>query len=272
MVSVVSVQEVMDIMEAFAPKHLAEDWDNPGLLVGSPAQRTERIVCCLDVSDGVVQQAIDMDAHLVVAHHPLIFKAMKNVRTDLPLGARIAKLLKHDIAVIAAHTNLDIAEGGVNDVLAKAIGVGKLSSFVIEQQDEDGRPASLGRIGALPAPMTIADFAAQVREALPTAHVRYVDAGPRPVRKVALCSGSGAEFIGRAAALGADAYVTGDVRYHDAQHAAELGLHVIDAGHFGTEFPVVASLRQRLADALAERKRTVEVIADTQSEDFFHVI
>ena len=72
--------------------------------------------------------------------------------------------------------------------------------------------------------------------------------------------------------MGADAYVTGDVRYHDAQHAAELGLHVIDAGHFGTEFPVVASLRQRLADALAERKRTVEVIADTQSEDFFHVI
>ena len=113
---------------------------------------------------------------------------------------------------------------------------------------------------------------AGLQASLPTAHVRYVDAGPRPVRKVALCSGSGAEFIGRAAALGADAYVTGDVRYHDAQHAAELGLHVIDAGHFGTEFPVVASLRQRLADALAERKRTVEVIADTQSEDFFHVI
>ena len=89
----VSVQEAMDIMEGFAPKHLAEDWDNPGLLVGSPAQRTERIVCCLDVSDGVVQQAIEADAHLIVAHHPLIFKAMKNVRTDLPLGARIAKLL-----------------------------------------------------------------------------------------------------------------------------------------------------------------------------------
>ena len=268
----VSVQEVMDIMEGFAPKHLAEDWDNPGLLVGSPAQKTERIIVCLDVSDDVVQQAIEADAHLIVSHHPLIFRAMRNVRTDLPLGRRIAELLKHDIAVLAAHTNLDIAEGGVNDVLAAAIGVGKLSSFVIEQQDADGHAYSLGRLGTLATPMTIADFAAQVREALPTAHVRYVDAGLRPVRKVALCSGSGAEFISRAAMLGADAYVTGDVRYHDAQHAAELGLHVIDAGHFGTEFPVVESLRQRLADALAERKKHVEVFADTQSEDFFHVI
>ena len=272
MVSVVSVQEVMDIMEGFAPKHLAEDWDNPGLLVGSPAQRTERIVCCLDVSDGVVQQAIEADAHLIVAHHPLIFKAMKNVRTDLPLGARIAKLLKHDIAVLAAHTNLDIAEGGVNDVLAEAIGVRKLSSFVIEQQDADGHAASLGRIGSLPAPMTIADFAAQVREALPTAHVRYVDAGPRPVRKVALCSGSGAEFIGRAAALGADAYLTGDVRYHDAQHAAELGLHLIDAGHFGTEFPVVAALAARLRTLFDERSWRVEVVEDTAARDFFQVL
>ena len=177
-------------------------------------------------------------------------------------------LLQHDIAVAAAHTNLDIARGGVNDVLAEAIGLSKLSSFVITQQGEGGETESLGRIGSLPQPMAIRDFAKQVREALPTEHVRFVDAGDRPVRKVALCSGAGAEFVDRAAMMGADAYVTGDVRYHDAQRAAELGMHVIDAGHFGTEFPVVATLVSRLREVL-RGEGEVEVIADRESKDFF---
>jgi len=268
----VSVQEVMDIMEELAPRAYAEAWDNPGLLVGSPAQETARIVVCLDVSDAVVQFAVENDAHLIVSHHPMIFHAMKQIHTDTPLGGRIAELLKYDIAVFAAHTNLDIAEGGVNDVLAKAVGLEKLTHFVVEGQDESGESYSLGRVGELAEPMTIATFAAQVRDALPTAHVRYVSAGARPVQRVALCSGSGAEYIARAAAMGADAYLTGDVRYHDAQHAVELGLHVIDAGHFGTEFPVVAVLKKKLETALAARGLAADVLDDTQSEDFFHVV
>jgi putative NIF3 family GTP cyclohydrolase 1 type 2 len=105
---------------------------------------------------------------------------------------------------------------------------------------------------------------------LPTEHVRLVNAGPRPVRKVALCSGSGAEFIQKAAFMGADAYVTGDVKYHEAQTAVEMGMHVIDAGHFATEFPVVEVLRERLAAELAEYN--MEVIADTESGDFFTIV
>lgn len=268
----VSVQEIMDIMEELAPRSYAEDWDNPGLLVGSPAQETVRIAVCLDVSDAVVQMAIEHDAHLIISHHPMIFRAMKSFRTDTPLGSRIAELVKHDIAVFAAHTNLDIAQGGVNDVLAETIGLEGLAHFVVQGQDEAGGTYSLGRVGELQEAMTIAAFAAQVREALKASHVRYVSAGARPVQRVALCPGSGAEFIEQAARLGADAYLTGDVRYHDAQHAVELGLHVVDAGHFGTEFPVVERLRARLAEALAERGLTADVIADKQSEDFFHVI
>ena len=120
--------------------------------------------------------------------------------------------------------------------------------------------------------MTVHDFAQQVRKALPTEHVRLVDAGARPVRKVALCSGSGAEFIHKAAFMGADVYVTGDVKYHEAQQAVELGMHVIDAGHFGTEFPVVAVLRERLSQELAEAKGQVDVIADEASHDFFEIV
>ena len=266
----VKCQVVMDALERIAPKRLAEEWDNPGLLVGAFNQDVHRILVCLDVSDGVVKQAVREGADMIVAHHPLIFKGIKKIRTDLPLGARLRQLLKHDIAVAAAHTNLDIAVGGVNDVLATKIGLGKLSTFVITSQDADGTVESLGRIGSLPAPMAVEDFAVQVRESLSAEHVRLVNAGARPVRKVALCSGSGAEFIQKAAFMGADAYVTGDVKYHEAQTAMELGLHVIDAGHFATEFPVVEVLRQRLADELAEYN--MEVIADTESRDFFTVI
>lgn len=268
----VKCQVVMDALENIAPKRFAEDWDNPGLLVGALNQDIHKILVCLDVSDEVVEQAVASGADMIIAHHPLIFRGIKKLRTDLPLGRRIQMLLKHDIAVAAAHTNLDIAEGGVNDVLAGKIGLSKLSSFVIESQDVDGSVLSMGRMGTLPAPMTVQDFARQIRDALPTDHVRLVDAGERPVRKVAICSGSGAEFIQKAAFMGADVYVTGDVKYHEAQQAAELGMHVIDAGHFGTEYPVVEVLKTRLAEELAEAKGTVEVVADQSARDFFTVI
>ncbi len=261
----VTCQNVMEVMERIAPKRLAEDWDNPGLLVGSPAQKVTRILVCLDVSDAVLERAKTEGAELIVSHHPLIFRGLKKLRTDTPLGARLQSLLKDDIAVLAAHTNLDSAKGGVNDVLAKAIGLTKIEGFL---PAEDGELAGLGRVGRLEAPEPIEAFAERVKAALPVAHIRLVKAGERPVQKVALCSGSGAEFIERAAFLGADAYVTGDVKYHDAQHATELGLHVIDGGHFGTEFPVVRALTGRLRQELPG----IEVLEDTASQDFFTVL
>lgn len=265
-------QVVMDALEHIAPKHLAEDWDNPGLLVGSPNQEIRKIMVCLDVSDAVVERAIGEGADMIVAHHPLIFRGIKKIRTDLPLGHRLQQLLKHNIAVAAVHTNLDIAEGGVNDVLAQAIGLSRLSAFVITNQDAQGTVASMGRIGSLSVPMSLQEFAVQVRDALPAEHIRVVDAGKRPVRKVALCSGSGAEFIGKAAFMGADVYVTGDVKYHEAQQAVELGMHVIDAGHFGTEFPVVKVLAGRLYAELAGAKGAVEIVADSSSKDLFQMV
>lgn len=266
----VKCRAVMEALERIAPSHLAEDWDNPGLLVGSPECEIRRILVSLDVSDAVVQQAVYEGADMIVAHHPLIFKPIKTIRTDEPLGRRLQLLLQRNVAVAAAHTNLDIARGGVNDVLAAAIGLSEISNFVTARQNELGGAESLGRIGLLPQPMTIRAFAAQVRDALPVEYVRLVHAGERPVRKVALCSGSGAEFISRAAAAGADVYVTGDVRYHDAQHAAELGMHVIDAGHFGTEYPAVAALTERLRGEFPPGQ--VEWISDCAAKDFFSLV
>ena len=135
-----------------------------------------------------------------------------------------------------------------------------------------GRAESLGRVGYLPAPLSAEAFAAEVKENLGAGYVRLVQAGERTVKKVAICSGSGAEFIDKAAILGCDAYVTGDVRYHDAQRAAALGIHVIDAGHFATEQIVVPVLARYLSEALAKARGGVEVVADDQARDFFTLI
>lgn len=266
-----SCQVVMNALERIAPRHLAEDWDNTGLLVGSYAQKVECILVALDVDDTVVAEAIERSADMIVAHHPAIFRGMKQLRTDLPLGRRLAALLTHGVAVAAAHTNLDITRGGVNDVLAERLGLEKLSSFITTEQ-ADGSAESLGRIGTLPAPVAIDDFAHSVCKQLLVSHVRLVRAVDRPVRRVAVCGGAGAEFIDTAVRRGADVYVTGDVKYHEAQRAAEQGMHLIDAGHFGTERPVLPVLADLLRAELAAEHGTVEILVTEKQRDVFDVI
>ena len=263
----IKCRDVMDVMERIAPKKLAEDWDNPGLLVGSPDDEVRRILVCLDVREETAKRAQDENFQMIVAHHPVIFRGLKKLRTDLPDGRLLGALLRSGVAVFAAHTNLDCAEGGVNDVLAARIGLDPATLAPLG--NAESLSESLGRVGKLPAPMDAKAFAEQVKKGTGASSVRFVSGGGRPVQKVGLCSGSGAEFIERAAFMGCDAYVTGDVRYHDAQRAAALGVHVIDAGHFATEQPIVEILAARLAEAFGEK---AEVVADDRAKDFFETI
>ena len=242
-----TVQTVADAVNRLAPRRLAEDWDNPGLLLGDPSAAVKKIFVCLDVLDDKISRAIELDAQLIVAHHPLIFHAIKNVRFDLPLGKKIARLIKSNVAVFAAHTNLDTAAGGVNDV-----------------------EIAMGRLGTLETPMTAAEFARHVKAALNADNVRLVDAGDFKISKVGLCGGAGADFIPKAKFFGAQAFVTGDVKYHEAQAAVESGIHVVDAGHFATEFPIVHELAAYLRDEL--KTFDVEVIEDTAGKDFFTTV
>lgn len=265
-----SVAEVMSIMESWAPKRLAEDWDNPGLLVGSPARRVGKIMTCLDVLESVADEAIERDCGLIIAHHPVIFRGQKHLRTDLPLGRLLQKLLSRDIAVIAAHTNLDITEGGVNDVLAGKLGLQALQPFMITDTGD-----SLGRVGEIEAPLDLCEFAKAVRDKLGAGHVRLVRPfgnGKKPVKRVAVCSGAGGEFIDKAVFAGANVYVTGDVKYHEARHAQELGLPVIDAGHFFTEQLIAGVIAGRVSKELALRGYEIDVREEQGSADPFEVI
>lgn len=258
-----TVQTATDAVNRLAPKNLAEDWDNPGLLVGNPTAAVKKIFVCLDATDTTIAQAIDLGAELIVAHHPLIFHPIKNIRTDLPLGKKISRLIKNDVALFAAHTNLDSATGGVNDVLAKRLGLRDVKNFGDEEN-------SLGRIGTLEIPMTAENFARHVKQALRAENVRLICAGDFQIRKVGICGGAGADFIAKGKFFGAQAFVTGDVKYHEAQAAVEGGIHVVDAGHFATEFPIVAEFADYLRGEL--KNFDVEIFADTQSADFFRTI
>ena len=258
-----TVQIAADAVNRLAPKSLAEEWDNPGLLVGESTAVVKKIFVCLDVTDENISRAIELGAQLIIAHHPLIFHAIKNVRFDTPHGKKIARLIKNDVAVFAAHTNLDSAIGGVNDVLAKKIGLIDVKMFGDEE-------ISLGRLGMLKSPMTAEEFARHVKIALNAESVRLVDAGDFPISKVGICSGAGASVIHKAKFFGAQAFVTGDVKYHEAQSAIESGIHIVDAGHFATEFPIVHELAEYLRGEL--KNFDVEIFADVQSKDFFKTV
>ena len=258
-----TVQIVADAVNRMAPRRLAEEWDNPGLLIGEPSAEVRKIFVCLDVLDENISRAIELDAQIIVAHHPLIFHAIKNIRFDLPLGKKINRLIKNNLAVFSAHTNLDIAEGGVNDVLAKKIGLVDVKNFGDEE-------FSLGRLGTLETPMTAEDFARHVKKVLNADSVRLICAGDFLIKKVGLCGGAGADFIQKAKFFGAQAFVTGDVKYHEAQAAVENKIHVVDAGHFATEYPIV----HVLADYLKEELKSfdVEILEDISAKDFFVTI
>lgn len=260
----VKVQSIAGIMNQIAPRQLAEDWDNPGLLVGSFDSEVEKIFVCLDVTDETVKSAVEFGANLIIAHHPVIFRAVKNFRTDLPFGKKLSTLIKNDVAVFAAHTNLDSVEGGVNDVLAEKIGLIDVKPF-----DEE---FSLGRIGYLPNKMDAVTFAKHVAKVLNVDAVRLIDAGNFSIEKVGLCGGAGSEFISKAKFLGAQAFVTGDVKYHEAQSAIENKIHVVDAGHFATEFPIVHVLAEKLRAEFDKLGYNIEIAEDTTSRDVFKII
>ena len=231
------VKDIVNRIEELAPPILAESWDNVGLMVGDFDQRVTTVFVCLDVTSDNVRRAIDSGADLIISHHPLIFSPLRRiVEQDIP-GSIIRELVKNDISVYSAHTNLDNADGGMNDILAKRLNLTEVRRFYDEEcVDETGKPIdNIGRFGKLENPMTMEAFVSFVNNTLGCRAIRYVGSPDEIIRTAALCSGAGGSGIYSAYHAGADVYVTSDVKHHEGQLACELGLNLIDAGHFETE-------------------------------------
>lgn len=230
-----TAQSIITSFEAWSPQELAmvKDQKRIGLQVGSLQQPVKHVMVALDVLEPVVDEAIAHDVDLIIAHHPLIFQAVQHVDTDTAYGRAIQKCLRHNITVYAAHTNLDAAEGGVNDLLAEAIGLENIDVFVpaAEVGGQNPRKTGFGRVGTLAQPMTLSDFAEKIKQVFDLDGLRVVGDLSASVYHVALLGGDGNSFMNEAIRQGVDVYLTGDAYYHTAHDAWMEGLNLIDPGH-----------------------------------------
>ncbi len=244
-----TVRDVLSCLSSFAPVETKMDFDNVGLLVGHGGGAVTKVLLALDVTEGVIREAADMGAELIVSHHPVFFDR-KDVTDGDPAGARILALAEARIAAICMHTNLDAAAGGVNDALAAALGLAEIELLQTDGIGPDGKIYGIGRIGCT-APTAMSAFVPAVQKALKAPGIRFWDAG-RPVEKVAVVGGSGGSDLAAAAGCGCDTLVTGEIKYHQWLDGREMGLNLVEAGHFCTENPVLlpvsALLRTRFPD------------------------
>ena len=348
----VRVKDIMGAMEEIAPKKLAEEWDKPGLAIGDPEREVKKILVALDVIDPVVEEAKRIGADMIVTHHPMrLFRKIESITADTLLGNRIFNLIQNNIAAFSAHTNLDVAAGGTNDVLAELAGLERIeileetwvqglkkivvyvpvgyeqavrnamcsagaghigayshctfgtagkgtflppegthpflgkqgeletadeirletiapseqvhavvqamlaahpyeeAAYDIYPVEQTGKKEGIGRIGELPDAIPFREFAKRLREKLGLDAIRLVGDGEKPVKRVGLCTGAGAEFVSLAAAKGCDAYLTADMKYHEAQKAVELGIAVADVTHYASEVLIVPVLQKKLQEA-----------------------
>lgn len=367
------LSDIVGIINQIAPPALAEDWDNVGLQVGDPANWIERLMIALDPCPEAVDSAIKSSCQLLLTHHPLIFKPLKRISTTDETGRLIHRAITNNLAIVSLHTNYDVTQNGINDLLAEAMGVTgcrplkishreelvKLTVFVpvthhdalmnallpfswmsgnyadcsfttsghgtfrplqgaapyigkvgkrecveesrfemlIRRSDlqaalkamrkahpyevpafdiapllNEGRQSGIGRIGILESGRTVKSFAESVKKCLGISSVRLVGDPDKRIAKVALCGGSGSSLLHDAAREGADLFLTGDIKYHDAREAQSLGIAVIDAGHFATERLMVAGFSVQMKNELNKRRFEVEVLRCTAESDPFEVI
>ncbi len=254
------VKEIYEFIRSLAPEYMAMDWDHVGLLCGRSDREVRRLLVALDPFLAVAKEAKEENCQLLVTHHPAFWK-LEKVNDESAQGQTLLFLAENGISAVNAHTNLDCAPGGVNDCLAAALGLTDVSVIDPVGTDESGRQYGLLRGGKI-APQPEAEFLQRVKSALHCEHLRYAGNG-KAVRYVAVGGGSCSDSLKRVAELGYDAFVTADCKYNAFADAADLGLMLVDAGHFQTENPVCSLLAEKLQAAFPE----VEVILSKKHRD-----
>ncbi len=245
----VKIKEIYEFINKIAPFNTAMDFDNCGLLVGDLEENTEKVLLSLDITNEVCDEAKKMGAKLIISHHPIIFKPIKNI----DFKTAVSKLIKCEINAICAHTNLDMAKKGVNFHLAKLLNLSNTSSLAFENLNP------LGLIGYLEKELDCKEFAGFVKDKLGCEGLRYTEINKK-IKKVAVCSGSGGSLIDDAAKNKVDAFVTGEIKHSDILRANEHKICIVDAGHFKTENLVLPPLKLELENAFPNIKFEISKI------------
>lgn len=277
-----SLARVVALLEARYPPSTAEDWDAVGLVTGDPAAPVRKVLFAVDPVAAVIAEAVDWGADLLVTHHPLLLRGVHSIAAGTLKGQAVHSLITSGCALFAAHTNADAAVRGVADALADTLGL--VATVPLEPRPGSAPEVGLGRVGRLPSPMTLGDFAARVAAVLPeTAQgIRVAGDLDAQVSTVAVLGGSGDSHLGAARASGADVYVTSDLKHHavsDAREQAALDAvaagrpaqdgrpFLVDTAHFASEWPWLAYAAEDLVHDLAADGTTVETRVSTVRTD-----
>lgn len=253
-----TVKAIAEFLEHFAPAHLAETWDNVGLLVGDPDGRVQRLLTCLTVTPQSAAEAIEAEVDLIVTHHPFPFRPMNRLTTDTTTGRLLLELIAARIAVYSPHTAFDSAEEGINQRLAEGLGLREIEPLV---PHDDGLGS--GRCGRLGQRIALEKLVDRVKQFLSIQRLQFVGDSEQPVRKVAVACGSAGEFLEPAKQLRCDALLVGETQFHTCLEAEAAGVGLVMPGHFASERFAV----ECLAELLARQFTDLDVWASRRERD-----
>lgn len=221
----VTANDIKNAIERFAPAFLAEDFDNVGLLAGSGSKEVGKVLLALDADEKAAREAIEKGADMIVTHHPVIFDAPKSITDETPLGRTLLMLIENSIPVFSAHTNMDKAEGGLNDLMVKRLSL---------ERDEELFDIN-ACIRICRADTTLGELAKMLKKEYKMPFVRFTGDQKRRVRRVGLCTGGGRSMASYAVSAGCDCYISGDLHYSDIRNLVFSGTDFIEIGHYYSE-------------------------------------
>ena len=250
------LREIIDALERLAPPRLQDEWDNSGLQVGFPETEISGILVCLDITEAIVEEAVAAGCNLIVSHHPLLFKPLRQVSDTTYQQRCVVRALAAGISIYSAHTSLDNAPGGVNHKIAALLGLQELR-WLLPKEDED---AGSGLVGELPQGETDSDFFARMKRVFGVQCLRHSAPDGRQIRRVALCGGGGAFLLREAVRAGADCFLSGEFHYHD--YFENGGVLLCELGHYQSE-QYTQDLLQTYLEAHCPGIRVVKTARDT---------
>ncbi len=256
------LRDVICLIEKRIPLRWAEDWDNPGLQVGDPGSEISKIGIALDVSEETVSKASERGCSLLVSHHPIIFRPLRNIIPDRPAARAVVSAIKNGVALYAAHTNWDSSPEGVNFTLAELLGLDDIAPL---KDPSDGTSWGMGAVGELMVPLPLETVTGLIRERWSLSCCRAYRTGPAMIKRIALGGGSCGDMWPFAADKGASLFVTADISYHDRQDALNFGLGLVEVDHGEMERASLPKLRSIIEK---ETGLTVELISETERESY----
>lgn len=244
------LKDIIKHIERIAPINLKEDFDNVGLMVGSNKSDIKNILVALDCTKDVIDEAKSINADLILTHHPLIFRKPSSITDNTLLGSKIIELIKSDINVYSAHTNLDSARDGINDRIAKVL---EYKTCKIMSKCSEDKECGVGRFIELQSEFNLEEIINIFKTKLNIKNLRYTGQLKDRVTKIAIINGSGQDFFEKAKVLGAELIVTGDTTYHFVSDYTEMGIDIIDLGHFNSEWPIFVEIIKELESKIDNR-------------------